>query len=720
MVKTKIVLYLLFSFLSLNSLGAESSNEWFVFMGHFHPLILHLPIGILLLAAAFEFLSMIPRFQHLSASVEFTLLLGMVSAQVAAILGYFLSLNGEYGGEILFWHQWLGISLAILTTLLYIIKRKKLKPMMLKLSMLLMLFLLTATGHYGGMLTHGEDYLTNNMPSEAKAWFGIKDITAKKQYNFTNVEEAFVFDDLIAPILEEKCVSCHNGNKIKGGLRLDSHEGIIKGGENGKILGVSNTDSEIVKLVHLPVEDERHMPPKGKKQLSENEIALLDWWTKQGSSFDVKVDDMPRDEDIDGILSLIETEANESLHPVYTKSIEAPDEDEILALLEKGIAVNRVAEASPFLEARLLQVPDGLTKVFKHVSDQLVWLNLSRSNCTSDDLSNIADLNNLTKLQLQQTDIDDEALAYISELEHLEYLNLYGTKVSDDGIENLKSLKNLKSLYLWETDVTASGIAKLQAAYPALDINGGVNLQNTDTVRLAKPLIISDKTMFNVSTEVSLELGFEGVDIYYTLDDSTPSESATKYEDPISIKETCRLKAVAIKQGWANSLVATAEFIRVKHIIEHVGLTNDPSPRYAADGANSLSDGQKGSSDFRSGQWLGFEEIDLIAELDLGSVKKPKEVIVSCLEEIGSYIFFPQSISVAISEDGKKFKEVNNLMLGIPIESRANSLKHFSLNLKNNAARYLRVTVKNVGRCPQWHPGAGDKAWVFVDEIVVN
>ncbi len=720
MVKNLIKLLLVFLLTSFDVLGAEGTNEWIVFFGHFHPLILHLPIGILMLAVAFEFLSAFPRFKPLADATEITLLFGMISAVIAALLGYFLSLNGEYGGEILDWHKWLGIGLAVLSILLYLIKRKNVKPMILKLTMLLMLLLLSATGHYGGMLTHGEDYLTNSLPTDLKSIIGVDNAANEITYNFTNVEEAQVFEDLITPVLTDKCVSCHNANKIKGELRLDTKEGLLKGGENGLILAKTADESEIIKLVHLPKDDERHMPPKGKKQLTEEEILLMEWWVNQGALFDTKVSQLEKNEDIAAILVAIEEEANRSSHPVYTKIIDEPDEDDLSELQQKGIMVNRVATESPFLEARVLQVPSGFSSLLKKVDEQLVWLNLSRSDCKSSDLDAISGLNNITKLQLQQTAVDDEALKYVAGLEYLEYLNLYGTKISDAGIQNLAALKNLKSLYLWDTQVSEAGIAQLMEVSPDLVINDGVSLNNSDTVRLAKPLIVSDKTIFNKSTEVTLSLGFEGVEIYYSLDGSTPSRNTKKYSGPISINESCQLKAVAVREGWADSHVASADFIQVKYIIENITLKNEPSPRYAGEGANTLSDGEKGNADFRNGKWLGFEQIDLVAEVDLGEVEQPGEVIVSCLEEIGSYIFFPKSLSVATSLDGNRFTAANNVNLGIPKQSRPNSLKHFSIQLNGSDVRYLRIKVSNVGHCPDWHPGAGDKAWVFVDEIVIN
>lgn len=701
--------------------AAGDTSQWILFFGHFHPLILHLPIGILIIAFIFQFLSGVKKFNFLESAVEFTLLSGMIAAVVAACLGYMLSLSGEYGGVILDSHQWLGFGLAATTIILFFLKRKQANLLVIKIGMVVMMVVLTATGHYGGMLTHGENYLVVNMPSGIKSIFGVADKSENTTYNFDNIDDALVFNDLVQPILETKCVTCHNSNKVKGGLRLDNKEGLLKGGENGKILteGALNK-SELIKLVHLPVTEEKHMPPKGKTQLLYEEITLLEWWVENGADFDVKVADLEEDEKIANILASIEASLKKESNPVYSLKVEEADQEVIRKIKDNGIYVKKLSSEIPFLEARLEQVPEAIKSALGGISDQLTWLNLARSNCTNNDLADLASFPNITKLQLQQTNVDDAALAYISKLPFLEYLNLYGTNVTDEGIVQLSQLKHLKSLYLWNTKVTSAGIATLKKSLEKLSVDQGLNINQLDTVRLAKPQIIADKTLFKSNTLVRLELAFEGVQIFYTTDGSVPDKNSNLYAKPVEISNTCEVKAVAMLDGWGNSEVATKEFIKVRYVVESIDLTNNPADQYAGQGANTLTDGEKGSSDFRDGKWLGFHQVDLLTNLDLGEVIQPGEVIVSCLEDIGSYIFFPKSIAVEGSLDGYNFTQLRRLKLPVPLQSQPGGLKNFSLKLDGANVRYIRIKAESVGLCPAWHPGAGDKAWIFADEIIVN
>jgi uncharacterized membrane protein len=117
------------------------------------------------------------------------------------------------------------------------------------------------------------------------------------QKKIENIDEALVYQDIIAPVMEQKCWSCHNANKIKGELRMDQQDLLLKGGKHGAIIKANDpANSELIKRLLLPEEDEHHMPPKGKTPLTEQEIALLHWWIQQGAPFDKKVAQLKPDE----------------------------------------------------------------------------------------------------------------------------------------------------------------------------------------------------------------------------------------------------------------------------------------------------------------------------------------------------------------------------------------------------------------------------------------
>ena len=134
----------------------------------------------------------------------------------------------------------------------------------------------------------------------------------------------------------------------------------------------------------------------------------------------------------------------------------------------------------------------------------------------------------------------------------------------------------------------------------------------------------------------------------------------------------------------------------------------------------ALTNGILGSLNFNDGNWQGYEGDDFDAILDLGQVTGISQIHLDFLQDPIKWIFLPLNIEVSISEDGKNFEEIANLTHDIPQDTPDALKKEFTVNLQNRQARYIRIYAKSVGKCPEWHPGAGGKAWIFTDEIIVE
>ena len=200
--------------------------------GHLHPVLVHLPIGILLLACLFMWQSRKNKHENLQPVINIILFWGMISAFVSCISGYMLSQSGEYDNELVSWHQWMGISVALISTFTYYSRRK---PSLLKWQWLLgtlLLFLLFITGHLGGSLTHGSDYLTQPLRNLLEE----DTIAIVKRRPIPNIQEAVVYTDVIQPVLQSKCYSCHGPAKQKGKLRMDQPDLLMKGGKDGAVI----------------------------------------------------------------------------------------------------------------------------------------------------------------------------------------------------------------------------------------------------------------------------------------------------------------------------------------------------------------------------------------------------------------------------------------------------------------------------------------------------
>lgn len=187
------------------------------FLGRLHPLAVYLPIGFLLMAAILDWASYFSNHKQLRQAAPFVLLLGAISAVIACILGWVLSTTGEYSYQTLQYHQYGGVGLALLSIGLFLIHTPKIKnrlslsPPIISFTFLPLVLLMGFVGHMGGNLTHGSEYLTLNTLFE------------KKRENPETLEEALIFEDVIAPIIENKCVQCHSRDKRKGELLLSSY-----------------------------------------------------------------------------------------------------------------------------------------------------------------------------------------------------------------------------------------------------------------------------------------------------------------------------------------------------------------------------------------------------------------------------------------------------------------------------------------------------------------
>ena len=204
------------------------------FFGHFHVVLVHLPIGILLLACVFQWLERRPKFSSLHAATNIALLIGMICAILSALTGYLLSFSGDYDEGLVITHQWFGISVAAVSIAMFYYHSKA-ASFKTQVSISILLFvLIVITGHLGGSLTHGSDYLT-------KSWSLTSDTVAQRK-PIPNVQEAMVYSDIIQPILQTKCYSCHGKNKQKGKLRMDDSLRLMKGGKDGPVIIPGNTE----------------------------------------------------------------------------------------------------------------------------------------------------------------------------------------------------------------------------------------------------------------------------------------------------------------------------------------------------------------------------------------------------------------------------------------------------------------------------------------------
>ena len=430
------------------------------FLGHLHPVIVHLPIGFLLLAVIFEFLSYFKKYKELKIAVSFTLLLGFVSATLACLFGYLLSLGGNYDAQILANHKVGGIILAGISGLLFLVTTAPLNKIVsayrrhYTVICLFLLLVVSYTGHLGGLLTHGVNYLSLNIISEGVANKPV------------SVEEARLFEDVVQPLLNKKCAQCHREGKMKGELSVQTYGGLMNGGKSKSVIIGGNLDkSELYKRITLDPSNDKHMPPDGKTPLTQGEIGILKWWIEKGmAGKGEKITDL---KDIGEIKPLVANflgfgaalKSDEMIPQIDNKvNSEIPlnfNIGFIDSLRNHGLVVRVMMHNPVMLDITLPAgskfIPNSIKTDLKAVAKNVIWLNLSGNGLTENDLDFLPKMTNLEKLRLEKNPVTDKVTNLLLGLSHLEALNLNETKITGFCLEKLKQMPGLKRVYSWHT-----------------------------------------------------------------------------------------------------------------------------------------------------------------------------------------------------------------------------------------------------------------------------
>jgi uncharacterized membrane protein len=470
-------------------------NELTLFLGRFHPLLVHFPIVLLLLAGALELRAW---WRHSSSSstesgegTGAVLALGAVSALAAAGAGLLLGGSGGYGGSTFEWHQRFGVIVALgasLTVAGWIAarrsKRGRAATVVYRTLLGTTVSVLVVAGHLGATLTHGEGYLTEHAPASVRGLLspllGGSDAAAR----VARADQAVAYSSLIQPVLEKRCTRCHGAAKAEGKLRLDTPDAIRKGGSDGPVIVPGRAaESEIVRRIWLPSSHKDAMPPGGSQSLPASEAALIRWWIDQGARFNQKLSELDVTPEVQPAIEAVVGPLERGGPTLPAVNVGAPDRQAVATATRLGASVVPLASTNHFIELHCTnagtRLGDAELAALRPLAPQTVWLDLSGTGITDAGLSTVAQFRNLTRLHLNRTRISDAGLKQLAGLQQLEYLNLYGTGVTDAGLPSLAVLKKLRTLYVWQTAVSSSGLERLHAALPRLEIETGLALSSS-------------------------------------------------------------------------------------------------------------------------------------------------------------------------------------------------------------------------------------------------
>ena len=463
------------------------------------------------------------------------------------------------------------------------------------------------------------------------------------------------------------------------------------------------------------------MPPRGKVQLSDDEIQVLESWIRRGSSFTAKVVEFPTDDPLYQFAANRLNVAEDEDRYEFA----AADEEQIRKLNTDYRIITPLSMESPALSVSFFSESAFKSSDLSDltpIQDQIVELDASKMPVKDEDLKLIARFSNLRKLLLNFTDITGSNLGELAKLPHLRELSLTGTPVKAAQLLALKNAKALRDLYVWNTSVKPEEFKQLNKELKGVRLESGFR-SDTVVLKLNPPNILNKEQVLLGEATLKLEHQIQGTLIRYTLDDTDPdSTSSPVYKDGIKIDRTTTLKARAFKPpGWLGSDVVKRTFYRTTYPPDSMQLLTKPDDKYRGTSDRVLIDGIKSPHDQNSKKWLGIQDGPLIALLSYKRPVTARQVSVSMMQSVGPSIFPPTRLEVwgGLTADGLKLLGAKKPAMPGKEDPTGDDML-YDFDFAPTKIKYIKVVAVPLAKLPAWHVRPGTKGWVFMDEVLVN
>lgn len=689
---------------------------WLQVTGRMHPLLVHFPIVLVILYALVSIVPVPKRSPDSTPTYPLNdalLFLAAFTSVLAALMGLFLSREEGYDEEALQLHKWGGVGLSVFTLAWYYmrksIQRIRFMPYLVSAAAFTGILI---TGHQGAAITHGEDFLLAPVNPEK----------AKPQVPF---DEALVFADMVKPVISEKCMSCHNTRKSKGELIMESEETLLKGGKSGKLWDSTARDfGLLLQRVHLPLEQKKHMPPTGKPQLTEEELAIIENWIKKGSDFSLKAADLPENDTLRMIAVRVFT-SEESAHYDF----EDADPSKVRTLNTSNRVIAKESLTSPaltvsFFNKQLFKIEQ--LKELSGIKKQVVSLDLSKMPVKDADIKMITQFENLRRLHLNFTEITGAVLKELQALKFLTTLSLSGTKVNAQQLDQLKNFSALKKVYAWNIQVDSLALKRVQLNAKNIQFETGFK-GDTIALKLSPPLLQNEEQIVTDKIPLKLKHFLPGVAIRYTTDGTEPdSINSRLYKPGDMIAGNTVIRAKAFKPGWISSDVIEKSFATYTYRPDTIFILTRPDSSYSGS-SELLRDLDKGTTNFRAGNWLAWRRNPMEILLEYDTPVPVQSVTISSLVDINRYIMPPSSLEIWGGDNKENLRLLERITPEQPPamkkgeqQKQGPSLKSFECKFNAATVKYIRIVGKVVSKLPSWHTAKGEAGYIFVDEILVN
>jgi mono/diheme cytochrome c family protein len=483
------------------------------FLGRFHVLVLHLPLGILTLAVALEILTRFKPFQVLKVALAPTWIAGALTALATVALGYMHASEDSFQDmPAVEAHRWAGVTLCAATCVIALL-RTRMAPAptwpkwagpaglfaqiyravqpafapgsrldkgydkLWAVPVVVILCLMFVTGHLGGNLTHGDTYLVQYAPGPVRVLAGLP-ANAGPRPKPKDLASADLFLDVVQPALEQRCSGCHNNSKRSGGFSVATYDTLMKGGNKGPVIVAGNpSGSDLFHRVNLTPDSGDFMPKDGKTPLNKNEIAAVGAWIQAGAPKSAAVGGLKlAAADANAIQAVIGAQGGAASDETVAftplpgegplPTVAEADKAAVAKVVAEGFIVRKVARNSNLVDVDYTSpkavTPEIMADLAK-LGPNILRLNLRHAGVTDAEVKTIAGFSNLRQLRLEENAVTDAGAKDIATLKEVTYLNLTNTKVTDAGFDAVSSLPKLRRMYVWGTTVTPTAVDKVKA-----------------------------------------------------------------------------------------------------------------------------------------------------------------------------------------------------------------------------------------------------------------
>lgn len=418
------------------------------FLGRLHPALVHLPIGLLVLAIGLDLAARLGR-----CTLEWArwiYVAGSWTGVAAVAAGLWLAQAGGYDADTLWWHRLSGVMITVGSAAVpwvqSVLWERRVPDAFVVGWTGVVAVALVVGGHLGGTLTHGPDYVTAHAPEFVRSALGLDQ--QPPRFRLGDPDTTTVYRSVVQPIFADRCVACHGAGRTRGGLDLTTPESIARGSEDGPVTAAGRpSESPLISRILLPDGHRRKMPPEDARPLSPSDARLLSWWVEEGASFDQVLGEATMPPDVRNILEA--AGLGQVRTGVWALEVPPAAAAEVAALEALGARVRPVAREEPFLWVRCTTreacFGDG-GAALTALANQVVWLDLSRSDVTDQDVGLLTPMQHLEKVWLQKTSIDGTGLIALESASYLTYLNVSETRVTRQALEPLRSVGDV---YVW-------------------------------------------------------------------------------------------------------------------------------------------------------------------------------------------------------------------------------------------------------------------------------